>query len=265
MKIDPATERITATIGVGDGPTGIVAAKDGVWVSNEFDATLDRIDVQIDAGSPHGSPGKLAAGPGGGRIGGLGRRAAVPVGQPPRRHLDRRDTTCLPRSTRPGGRGITVTVRLTAVYDGLTAFRRSGGAAGLTLVPDLARTLPRPTAGGTTYTFTLRRGIRYSNGASGAGVRLPARHPAPAQLRPRCRLLRRHPRGIRVTSSIRNGAICPPGSSPMTRRAGSPSAWSRRTPISSTSSRCRSPCPHHPARPATSSTGRRSCPAPAPT
>jgi ABC-type transport system substrate-binding protein len=53
---------------------------------------------------------------------------------------------------------------LTAVYDGLTAFRRSGGAAGLTLVPDLAKTLPRPTAGGTTYTFTLRRGIRYSNG-----------------------------------------------------------------------------------------------------
>jgi peptide/nickel transport system substrate-binding protein len=27
-----------------------------------------------------------------------------------------------------------------------------------------AKTLPRPTAGGTTYTFTLRRGIRYSNG-----------------------------------------------------------------------------------------------------
>ena len=53
---------------------------------------------------------------------------------------------------------------LGTVYDGLTAFRRSGGAAGLTLVPDLATTLPRPTAGGTTYTFTLRRGIRYSNG-----------------------------------------------------------------------------------------------------
>ena len=51
-----------------------------------------------------------------------------------------------------------------AAYDGLTAFRRSGGAAGLTLVPDLAKTLPRPADGGTTYTFTLRRGIRYSNG-----------------------------------------------------------------------------------------------------
>jgi peptide/nickel transport system substrate-binding protein len=53
---------------------------------------------------------------------------------------------------------------LATVYDGLVALRRSGGAAGLTLVPDLARTLPRPADGGTAYTFTLRRGIRYSNG-----------------------------------------------------------------------------------------------------
>jgi peptide/nickel transport system substrate-binding protein len=53
---------------------------------------------------------------------------------------------------------------LATVYDGLVALRRSGGAAGLTLVPDLAMTLPRPAGGGTAYTFTLRRGIRYSNG-----------------------------------------------------------------------------------------------------
>jgi ABC-type transport system substrate-binding protein len=53
---------------------------------------------------------------------------------------------------------------LSTVYDGLVAFRRSGGTPGLTLVPDLATRLPRPADGGTTYTFTLRRGIRYSNG-----------------------------------------------------------------------------------------------------
>jgi ABC-type transport system substrate-binding protein len=53
---------------------------------------------------------------------------------------------------------------MAAVYDGLVAFRRSSGAAGLTLVPDLATTLPRPADGGRAYTFTLRRGIRYSTG-----------------------------------------------------------------------------------------------------
>src|SRR5262249_15560051 len=53
---------------------------------------------------------------------------------------------------------------LAIAYDGLVALRRSGGRQGFTLVPDLAATLPRPADGGRTYTFTLRRGIRYSNG-----------------------------------------------------------------------------------------------------
>jgi peptide/nickel transport system substrate-binding protein len=50
------------------------------------------------------------------------------------------------------------------VYDGLTAVRRTGGAEGTQIVPDLATTLPSPTNGGRTYTFRLRPGIRYSNG-----------------------------------------------------------------------------------------------------
>jgi ABC-type transport system substrate-binding protein len=50
------------------------------------------------------------------------------------------------------------------VYDGLVALRKADGALGFTLVPDLAARLPTPTDGGTTYTFTLRRGIRYSDG-----------------------------------------------------------------------------------------------------
>jgi len=54
---------------------------------------------------------------------------------------------------------------LATVYDGLVAFRKAGGTQGDTLVPDLAVTLPRPTDGGTTYTFTLRPRIRYSDGA----------------------------------------------------------------------------------------------------
>ena len=40
-----------------------------------------------------------------------------------------------------------------------------GRPAGNTLVPDLATALPEPTGRGTTYTFHLRPGIRYSDGA----------------------------------------------------------------------------------------------------
>ena len=48
--------------------------------------------------------------------------------------------------------------------DGLTAYPHVGGSDSVLVVPDLAVSLPSPTDGGTTYTFQLRRGIRYSNG-----------------------------------------------------------------------------------------------------
>src|SRR6185436_4527113 len=48
--------------------------------------------------------------------------------------------------------------------DALVTFNHVGGPNGLQLVPDLAISLPVPTDGGTTYTFRLRPGIRYSDG-----------------------------------------------------------------------------------------------------
>ena len=162
-KIDPATARVIDTIGVGDGPGAIVAAKDAVWVSNEFDATLDRIDPQTDrvvravsvGSSPRGMVVSAsgvwvavrpfaAASHRGGTLTVVGN--SLPVVDPVWAYL------------------IPDIAALATVYDGLIALRRSAGAAGLTLVPDLAQTLPRPTSGGTAYTFTLHRGIRYSNG-----------------------------------------------------------------------------------------------------
>ena len=50
-------------------------------------------------------------------------------------------------------------------HDGLTAFRKAAGPAANSVVPDLATRLPRTTDGGRTWTLTLRRGVRYSNGA----------------------------------------------------------------------------------------------------
>ena len=48
--------------------------------------------------------------------------------------------------------------------DGLVAYRHVGGSAGSALLPDLAVSIPRPTAGGLTYTFQLRPGLVYSTG-----------------------------------------------------------------------------------------------------
>lgn len=50
-------------------------------------------------------------------------------------------------------------------YDGLVAFRKVAGPAGLEIVPDLADAVPEPTEGGLLYTFHLRPGLRFSDGA----------------------------------------------------------------------------------------------------
>jgi YVTN family beta-propeller protein len=163
-KIDPAMGRVTATVPVGDGPGAIAATKNGLWVSDQFDATLDQIDPRtaqvtrsVFVGS---SPQGLAATPSGVWVAARTFAAASHRG----------GTLTVVSNSLPGldpaqaYDPTTTTPALATVYDGLVALRRSGGEQGLTLVPDLARTLPRPADGGTTYTFSLRRGIRYSDG-----------------------------------------------------------------------------------------------------
>jgi peptide/nickel transport system substrate-binding protein len=51
-----------------------------------------------------------------------------------------------------------------SVYDGLVAFKQVSGPQSFTVVPDLATALPEPTDGGKTYVFTLRKGIKFSDG-----------------------------------------------------------------------------------------------------
>lgn len=48
--------------------------------------------------------------------------------------------------------------------DGLVAFKHVSGAASNEVVPDLATSVPAPQDGGKTYVFTLRKGVKFSNG-----------------------------------------------------------------------------------------------------
>jgi peptide/nickel transport system substrate-binding protein len=55
----------------------------------------------------------------------------------------------------------------TAMYDTyipLLTYRHTGGLAGGEVIPGLAKSLPKITNGGRTYTLALRRGLKYSNG-----------------------------------------------------------------------------------------------------
>lgn len=52
------------------------------------------------------------------------------------------------------------------IYDGLVTFRKASGKASNDVVADLAESIPAPQDGGKTYVFTLRPGIKFSDGAA---------------------------------------------------------------------------------------------------
>jgi peptide/nickel transport system substrate-binding protein len=70
-----------------------------------------------------------------------------------------------PQSLDPGfdysGQGFEVN---SVVYTGLLTYHRANGVPGTKLMPGLATALPKITDGGKTYTMTLRKGLKFSDG-----------------------------------------------------------------------------------------------------
>ncbi len=156
-RIDPATNTVVALVSVGDGPTDLAVSGERVWVANELAGTVVAIDpatndvvATVDTAQ---RPTALALA--GERLwigtrdasiahrGGTLRVAKAVLEET----IDQVDYSAL--------------WSLNLTGDGLTAYQHSGTA---TLVPDLAVSIPTPTDAGRTYTFQVRRGVRYSNG-----------------------------------------------------------------------------------------------------
>ena len=201
LRIDPNTDQVSQTIGVGDGPDAIAVGDGSVWVANSLDGTVSRIDPQTNAVTNmiEVGQGPAAIAVAGGSVwvanqyaGTISRIDAatntvartIRVGNRPagvavtgglvwvsaqaEATSHRGGTLRLVESERPSSldpldQSSTWLQWLT--MDSLTAYQRTGGFSSGQLVPDLAVWMPTPTDGGTTYTFQLRRGIRYSNGA----------------------------------------------------------------------------------------------------
>ena len=161
-RINARTGVLEATIQVGGAPSAIAISRAGVFVANQSSRTVSRVDPRtsrVVGTTAGGEATALAAGMGRVWIA-VNRSSAAHRGGRLRLVTTQRFSTIDPAFQYSGlpyifGR---------LAYDGLVTFEASPGPAGLRLVPDLALALPSTTGGGTTYTFRLRRGIRYSDG-----------------------------------------------------------------------------------------------------
>jgi ABC-type transport system substrate-binding protein/DNA-binding beta-propeller fold protein YncE len=169
--IDPVrgVPRGLVPIGPDAGPRQVAIAGDDVWVSNEAAGTVVRIDPArarvADTLRVSNRPQGLVI---------VGGRLWLGIRGSGARHRGGTLLTLHPRDEEtvrsenldPAIAYSPARIRLLGLTnDGLVGFNRVGGRRGATPVADLAVALPMPTDGGRTYTFQLRRGVRYSTGA----------------------------------------------------------------------------------------------------
>jgi hypothetical protein len=188
-RLDPVTGRVRK-VRAGGAPAGITYADGAMWAADSQGGTVWRIDPRTGSARPipvGNEPAILAPAPGG-----------VLVTVLPSLASHRGGTLTLiaqlPPHTQATDPAAAYTIpmwqMLSVTNDGLVGYRRTGGPAGDTLVPDLATALPVPVSRGTTYTFHLRSGLRYSNGT-------PVR---PEDFRHAIERVFRHPRSPPATS-----------------------------------------------------------------
>jgi YVTN family beta-propeller protein len=162
-RIDPDANSVTAAVPVGPGPIALAVDEGNVWVAESGPSTLSRIDAtsgRVDETVPLGaSPAGLAL-----QDGGIWTTALAPL-ESHRGGTLRVESAPIDFIDPGAAYSLEGWRVVTLAYDGLVGYRRAAGAAGATLVANLATRVPSPTDGGRTYTFQLRPGIRYSNGA----------------------------------------------------------------------------------------------------
>ncbi len=155
-RIDPNTHVVT-TFTVGPGPSSVLASDGALWVADSYGSQVVRIDP-----ATNDVVRRIAVGSGPQSLASIGGR--IWLSTRPTAGVHRGGTLRVLDFVAPDQLDTVQGYANAAIGDGLVGFKRVGGLDGGTLVPDLATSLPAPTAGGRTYTFQLRRGIRYSSG-----------------------------------------------------------------------------------------------------
>ena len=162
-RIDPETGAVRSTTPVGQGPAGIAVGAGGVWVANSGDGTVSRLDPrngQVTDTIPVGaSPQDVVVADGRVWVSVRPRTPAEPAPGGTIR-IETRDKL---DSADPALAYDTLSwaiVRATCAK--LLDYPDAPGAAGARPAPELAEAMPRRSDDGRTYTFTIRRGFRFS-------------------------------------------------------------------------------------------------------
>ena len=165
-RIDPETRSVTTTIPVGRSPSGIAVGSGSVWVANSGDGTVSRVDPKR------------------GRV-----TEVIRVGGSPQSlvYADQRVWVSVDRQTLGDveAGSYADTLRLSAQKDidsidpaladqqgswqllaatcaRLLNYPDKPAPAGARLIPEVAQALPSRSSDGKTYTFTIRKGFRFS-------------------------------------------------------------------------------------------------------
>ena len=166
-RIATATGTVAAVvpIGGGSGPVGVAVTSGKVWVADQDGAAISEVDPVRNVVIQRVPTASQPAG-----IGTDGHAVWVAAGVQPAQHRGGTFTALVSDvAPDPLSQVASYASVPRMLYDGLVAFRQAPGAAGDGVVPDLAASIPAPTDGGRSYTFRLRRGIRWSTGAAVTG------------------------------------------------------------------------------------------------
>jgi peptide/nickel transport system substrate-binding protein len=163
-RVDPGTNAMSGSVRVGTDLTGVAVGEGAVWVAGGEEGIVARVDPGdlrlVKKHKTGSSPSAVAV------AGGSVWIAAVPSEAAHRGGTLRVDlsSTIDVAANSLGGYAPESVMVTSLAYDGLLAYRRVGGLASATLVGALATRPPAPSPDGRTYVFTLRSGLRYSDG-----------------------------------------------------------------------------------------------------
>ncbi len=155
-----APNAVVASTEVGSAPAALLATPTSIWVANSGDGTVMRLDPRSGKklGTEHvgGTPDALAFADG---------WVWVAVAPAPPSSPGNGGVAYLTAHNDPGPVDPAVDMNYQIMYAtcaNLVSYPDKPAPAGSHIVPEVAEAVPTPTAGGTTYTFTIRPGFRFS-------------------------------------------------------------------------------------------------------